>query len=200
LKGEGKFFSFGFDVPELLGYSRDEFERFLHKFTDLYHYLFFYPKPTIAAINGHAIAGGCMLATACDFRSMVSGKAKISLNEISFGATVTAGAVEMLEYCVGKREAQTILFSGAMYTAEKAHEVGLIDRIAEDSELMEVSKGMAQDCIDNDLVAFASIKRLIKGPVAARMRQREADSIQEFMDIWYSESTWKNLQSILIHA
>jgi len=200
LKGEGKFFLFGFDIPEFLAYSRDEFERFLRKFTDLYHYIFLYPKPTIAVINGHAIAGGCMLATACDVRLMVSGKAKISLNEISFGASVTAGAVEMLKYCVGQRDAQTILFSGAMYNAEEAHEMGLIDQITESGKLMEVSKSVAQDFLNTDLVAFAIIKRLIKGPVAGRMEQREPDSIKEFVDIWYSESTWKNLQSILIHA
>ena len=200
IKGEGKFFSFGFDVPEFLAHSRDEFERFLRKFTDLYYYIFLYPKPTIALINGHAIAGGCMLATACDFRLMVSGKAKISLNEITFGASVTAGAVEMLKYCVGQRIAQTILFSGAMYTAEQAHELGLIDRIADDGELMEITNTVVQDYIDTDLVAFASIKKWLKGPVAESMQQREADSIKEFADIWYSESTWKNLQSILIHA
>lgn len=200
LKGEGKFFSFGFDVPEFLAYSRDEFERFLRKFTDLYHYIFLYPKPTIAVINGHAIAGGCMLATACDFRLMAAGKAKISLNEISFGASVTAGAVEMLKYCVGQRDAQTILFSGATYNAEEAHEMGLIDQITEGGKLMEVSKSVAQDYINTDLVAFTSIKRLIKGPVAERMQKREPDSIKEFVDIWYSESTWKNLQSIVIHA
>ena len=199
LKGEGKFFSFGFDVPELLAYPRDEFVEFLRKFTDLYLYLFLYPKPTIAVINGHAIAGGCMLATACDFRLMVSGKARISLNEISFGASVTAGAVEMLEYCVGHREAQSILFSGAMYSAEEAYELGLIDRIAEDGELVEISKAVAQYFINTDLVAFASIKRLIKGPSAERMHEREPDSIHEFVEIWYSESTRKNLESILIH-
>lgn len=200
LKGEGKFFSFGFDVPEFLTYSRDEFERFLRKFTDLYQYIFLFPKPTIAVINGHAIAGGCMLATACDQRLMVSGRAKISLNEISFGASVTAGAVEMLKYCVGQKDAQAILFSGAMYAAEEAFEKGLIDRIAQDDELIEMSQAMAQDYIDTDLVAFASIKRLLKGPVAERMQQREAESIKEFVDIWYSESTWTNLQSILIHS
>lgn len=199
LKGEGKFFSFGFDVPELLAYPRDEFEEFLRKFTDLYRYLFLYPKPTIAVINGHAIAGGCMLTTACDFRLMVSGKARISLNEISFGASVTAGAVEMLEYCVGQREAQSILFSAAMYSAEEAYELGLIDRIAEAGELDEISEAVAQYFINTDSVAFASIKGLIKGPTAERIQDREPDSIREFVDIWYSKSTWKNLQEILIH-
>jgi 3,2-trans-enoyl-CoA isomerase len=200
LKGKGKFFSFGFDVPEFLAYSRDEFERFLRKFTDLYHYIFLYPKPTVAVINGHAIAGGCMLASACDFRLMASGKARISLNEISFGASVTAGAVEMLTYCIGHRKAQEVLFSGAMFTPEEANQLGLIDQVTEDAELLEVSKAVAQDYIDTDLVAFASIKRWLKGPVAERMQQREPDSITEFVDIWYSENTRKNLQSILIHT
>ncbi len=182
----------------LLGYSRDDFERFLQKFTDLYHYIFIFPKPTVAVINGHAIAGGCMLATACDVRLMVSGRAKISLNEITFGATVTAGAVEMLKYCVGQRHAQTILFSGAMYSAEEAHEMGLIDQVTESDKLTEVSKSVAQGYLKSDLVAFTSIKRLMKGRVAERMQQRELESMNEFMDIWYSESTWENLQSILI--
>ncbi|HEY44064.1 MAG TPA: enoyl-CoA hydratase/isomerase family protein [Anaerolineae bacterium] len=198
LTGKGKFFSFGFDVPEFLAYSRDEFERFLRKFTDLYRYLFLYPKPTVAALNGHTIAGGCMIATACDHRLMVSGKAKISLNEISFGASVTAGAVEMLTYCIGHRKAQDVLFSGAMFTPEEACQIGLIDQIIEEDKLLEASKLIAQDYINKDLVAFASIKKWLKGPAVERMQQREADSIKEFARIWYSENTWKNLQAIVI--
>jgi enoyl-CoA hydratase/carnithine racemase len=95
LTGRGKFFSFGFDVPDLLSYSKDDFISYLTKFTDLYTYLFMFPKPVVAALNGHTIAGGCMLATACDCRLMVSENAKIALNEITFGASVVAGSVEM---------------------------------------------------------------------------------------------------------
>ena len=68
LTGDGAFFSFGFDIPEFLGYSRESFAKFLQRFTALYSYLFTYPKPIVAALNGHAIAGGCMLALACDYR------------------------------------------------------------------------------------------------------------------------------------
>lgn len=57
LTGKGSFFSFGFDIPEFLSYSKDDFTRYLTKFTDLYTYLFLFPKP-VAALNGHAIAGG----------------------------------------------------------------------------------------------------------------------------------------------
>ena len=95
--GSGKFFSFGFDVPEFLSYPKYDFVRYLGKFTNLYTYVFNFPKPVVAALNGHTIAGGCMLATACDLRLMVTGKARISLNEITFGAPVPAGSLEMLK-------------------------------------------------------------------------------------------------------
>src|SRR6185503_3992101 len=67
LTGFGKFFSFGFDIPEFLSFSKEQFVAYLKNFTNLYTYLFLYPKPVVAALNGHAIAAGCMLALACDY-------------------------------------------------------------------------------------------------------------------------------------
>ena len=64
LTGSGKFFSFGFDIPEFLSFTKDRFAHYLTSFTGLYTYLFLYPKPVVAALNGHTIAGGCMLALA----------------------------------------------------------------------------------------------------------------------------------------
>ena len=79
LTGTGKFFSFGFDIPEFLSYSRERFTEFLVSFTGLYTDLFLFPKPVIAALNGHTVAGGCMLATACDYRIMVDGRGRTSV-------------------------------------------------------------------------------------------------------------------------
>jgi len=105
LTGKNRFFSFGFDVPQFLFYSKEAFTNFLIKFTDLYTYMFMYPKPIVAALNGHTIAGGCMLSLACDARIMVSGKARISLNEIDFGSSIFAGIAEMLRFWVGGKNA-----------------------------------------------------------------------------------------------
>lgn len=198
LTGTGKFFSFGLDVPELYVYSEKDFAGFLRKFTDLYTYVFMFPKPVIAAINGHAIAGGCMLASACDCRIMVTGKAKISLNEITFGSSVFAGSVEMLRFIAGSKNAEEILKTGMMYSAEQAKNLDLIDRVVSEDELMSEAVAIAEEFSAKDGPAFASIKKLLRGPVVAEMKKREADSIDEFNEIWYSASTRRQLQNIQI--
>ena len=198
--GTGKFFSFGFDIPGFLSYSKDEFIRYLTKFTGLYTRIFLYPKPVVAALNGHTIAGGCMLALACDHRVMASGKARISLNEITFGSSVFAGSVEMLRWLVGERSAESILLTGGMYSAEEARHLGLVDEVADDIHLLERAGKAADDLARNDPAAFKSIKWLLRKPIAEKMTAGEESSILEFVDIWYSEQTWKKLQEIKIHS
>jgi enoyl-CoA hydratase/carnithine racemase len=199
LTGNGKFFSFGFDIPQFLPYSREQFSDYLVKFTDLYTYMFLYPKPVVAALNGHAIAGGCMLTLAGDRRVMVSGKARISLNEISFGSSVFAGSTEMLRFCVGGRNATQILYSGAMYSAEEAQDLGLIDRVTIGEDLTREATELATEMSAKPAPAFAGMKLLLRGPVAEEMKRKEARSIKEFLDIWYSDATRENLKNIKIY-
>jgi 3,2-trans-enoyl-CoA isomerase len=200
LTGKGSFFSFGFDIPEFLTYSKDAFVKFLIKFTNLYSYLFLYPKPVVAALNGHTMAGGCMLASTCDYRVMASGKAKISLNEITFGSSVLAGSVEMLKFCVGSKTAASILYKGAMYSAPEALEAGLIDQVASEEFLATEAEKIAKSLAGREGPAFRSIKGLLRKPVAEEMKKRERDSVLEFVDIWYSEKTWENLKGIKIRT
>lgn len=198
--GEGKFFTFGFDIPEFLGYSKEAFVRYLTKFTGLYRDIFLYPKPVIAALNGHTIAGGCMLAIACDWRIMVQGGAKISLNEINFGSSVFAGSVEIMKLWLGQRKAENALLSGAMYSPEEALELGLIDQIVSKDDLDSQARKKALEYAAQDSAAFMSIKKLLRKPAAEEMMKRERESILEFVDIWYSEKTWKNLKEKVIRS
>jgi len=199
LTGEGRFFSFGFDVPTFLSFDKTSFRMFLVKFTSLYGHLFSFSKPIIAAINGHAIAGGCMLALACDRRIMAAERSTISLNEITFGASVFAGSVEMLRYAVGHRKGAQILYSGAMYTPDEAMSLEIVDEVVDGGILLTRARQVALEMAEKNSAAFASIKELLRGPVADKMRNREEESIDEFMDIWYSELTWAKLQLITIN-
>ena len=198
LTGQGSFFSFGLDVPELYDYTKDDFVDYLGKFTDLCTLIFTFPKPVVAAVNGHAIAGGCMLTTVCDYRIMSSGKAKISLNEVTFGSMVFAGSVETLKCCVGHRVAETMLFGGCMYSAEQAHELGLVDRVASPDELMPTAQEVASGYAANDLHAFTALKKLVRGPIADEMRKRDPQGNRDFADLWYTPQTRENLKRIQI--
>ncbi len=199
ITGSGKFFSFGFDIPEFLSFTRAQFTNYLLNFTELYTYLFRYPKPVVAALNGHTIAGGCMLALACDHRLMVTGKARIALNEIGFGSSVLAGSTEMLRFWMGNSNATQVLYSGALYSAEDALNLGLIHQVVSESELMESARRSAVELGSKHLPAFAGVKNLLRGPIVEEMHRREKQSIEEFVQIWYSETTWANLQNIRIY-
>ena len=198
MTGQDRFFSFGFDIPEFISYSKDAFTEFVIGFTRLYSYLFLYPKPVVAALNGHTIAGGCMLALACDVRLMVSGKSKISLNEIGFGSSVFAGATEILVFHVGGKNATDILYYGNMHHAEDAKKMNLIDSVVSEERLTEESVEAARALGDKYLPAFRSVKKFLREPVADRYRPRELESIKEFVENWYSDPTWENLKKIQI--
>jgi enoyl-CoA hydratase/carnithine racemase len=159
-----------------------------------------YPKPVIASLNGHAIAGGCMLAIACDYRIMVSGKARISLNEINFGSSLFAGSVDLLKMWVGQRPAEIAAYTGAMYSAEEALKIGLIDAVCTETDLEQETERVARQFGEKDPAAFASIKKLLRGRLDEEIKSRERQSILDFVDIWYSERTWKNLQDKVIHS
>lgn len=198
LTGTGKFFSFGFDIPEFLAYSKEEFTAYLCEFTALYREMFSHPKPLVAAINGHAVAGGCMLAAACDERLMVEGRAKVGLNEIGFGSSVFAGSARMLAHWVGERRAQEILYGGLLYTAREALEFGLVDAVADDAGLPAAAQRRAARLAEKDPCAFRAIKALLRRPAVEEMIAREAESIRDFADVWYSKTTWSRLQAITI--
>ena len=115
-----------------------------------------------------SLADACLRPLACDFRIMVAGKANISLNEITFGSSVFAGSVAMLKFLVGGRDAQAILYNGAMYSAQAASQLGMIDQISSDEKLVEEARKVARCFADKDEAAFRSMKGLFRAQVAGR--------------------------------
>jgi Delta3-Delta2-enoyl-CoA isomerase len=198
LTGAGKFFSFGFDIPEFLTFTPDAFTKYLQTFTDFYRYVFAFPKPVIAAINGHAVAGGCMVALACDYRVMSAGRATIGLNEISFGSSVFAGSVEMLRFWTGSAAASQILFGGSLYPATDALALGLVDEVVAADAVVPTARSRALTRVAAKQPAYGEIKQLLRAPVLEAIARCEAASIDRFVKIWYSPATWRELENITI--
>ncbi len=198
LSGEGSFFSFGLDVPEFYSYSKEEFLGFMFRFSSLLKALFLFPKPVVGALNGHAIAGGCMLAMTCDYRLMVSEKAKISLNELTFGSTLFSTGVEMLRFLIGDNKASRIVYSGSMYSPEDALQLGLIDELVPIENFRSSALKIAKDFSGKGSIAFHSLKLLLRRQTANEIERSERDSIAEFVDIWYSDNARNYLKNIKI--
>jgi enoyl-CoA hydratase/carnithine racemase len=200
LTGRGGFFSFGFDVPWFMDYHKEAFHRFVISFSELIQHIFVFPKPVVAALNGHTVAGGCVLAIACDRRVMVTGKAKIALNELTLGASVFTSIAEILKYTVGPRMAQHILYTGKMYSAEEASALGLVDKAVSAEDLVGAALEAARELAGWDMFAFGSVKRLLRKETLERIQHHEKGSISDFVDIWYSPDTREKLKKIEIRS
>ncbi len=196
LTGREKFFSFGFDVPELLTLSREDLVRFFTKHTALLARLFMFDRPIVAAINGHATAGGCMLITPCDYRIIASGKARVGLNEINLGVAVFGGSAEMLRYCVGNRNAERILNEGTLYTVDQARELGLVDQVVEPEELTTTATAKAKELGNKPKAAYRAIRKLTRGAIAERITESEQTALDMFVEVWFTPEAQEILRSL----
>lgn len=182
-----KFFSIGFDLPRLYGLAAVDFEIFYRRFNQACLELFTLSKPTVAAITGHAVAGGCILALCCDQRLIADGRKLMGLNEIKLGVPVPYLADCVLRELVGVRAASEIMEIGEFYTAQKALEVGMVDQILPQERVLDESTKRACALGESPMKAFAMIKRNRIEPIEAQVLACLDEKTEGFLDCWYSD-------------
>jgi len=129
--GAGRAFSAGADIDEISGFThRDQFERFIHTFTDTLELIESSPLPFVAAINGAAMGGGLELALACDLR-VVHTTGKLGLPEAKLGVLPGAGGTHRLPRLLPRGIAAEMLMLGRPITGARAHELGLANHVSE---------------------------------------------------------------------
>ena len=137
LTGKKKIFSAGVDLKRLSAGGAEYIRQFLPALHRLYEAAFFHPKPVVAAVNGHAIAGGCVLACCADRRLMARDAGRIGVTEILVGVPFPALAFEVVRFAVPPRYLPEFTLSGATYATDAALRRGWVDEVAEPAELME---------------------------------------------------------------
>ena len=146
LTGAGKVFSAGADLDSIQKLTTNSYEENLddsNKLKTLFKLIYNFPKPVIAIVNGHAIAGGCGLATVCDI-TIVKSSAKLGYTEVKIGF-VAALVMVFLKDLVGEKRAKDLLFSGRLISASYAENIGLITRsISEESFEEDVKSSIAE--------------------------------------------------------
>ena len=157
---EAKAFVAGADVKELR--ERDALsQREASKRPRVYEYVDDLEKPVIAAINGHALGGGCELAQACDVR-IAHERAKLGQPEINLGIMPGGGGTQRLARLVGEGQAMRLVLSGEIIDAEEAREIGLVDEVREDGEFEDRVYELADRMADKSPTALELAKKAVK--------------------------------------
>jgi len=131
-----KYFCNGLDVQWMSTQNPQDLQPFLKTYLVMLHKFFVFPKPLVAAINGHAFAGGIFLALTADWRVMRSDKGWCCMPEIDLGFPLPPGHLAITAYAVGTRLAERICLTGERLTAQQALNMGLIDQAEPDEEVL----------------------------------------------------------------
>jgi len=189
LTGQGRIFSAGVDLKRLSEGGPEYIGQFLPALHRLYDAAFFHPKPVIAAINGHAIAGGAVLACCADRRVMARNSGRIGVTEILVGVPFPALAFEIVRLAVPPRYLPEFALTGATYETDAAQQRGWIDEVAEPDDLLEDALAVAQELAVLSPPAFAQTKKQIRQPVSERL-QRSGDATDKAVtEIWTAPAT-----------
>lgn len=192
-----KFFAIGFDIPELIELSQRDFEVFYRSYNRLCLDLYSFPKPTIAALTGHAIAGGCILALCCDYRIIVDGRKLMGLNEIKLGVPVPYPGDCILRQIVGPRIAQEITYTGDFYPSEELLQMGMVDKVLPLKQVLSESIEKAKFLGSLPQEAFTIIKRNRIEIVEAQILKYLAEKEQSFLKHWFSDEARKRLKEAI---
>ncbi len=189
LTGSGKFFSAGLDLTGLPS-DRPGMSRFLGDFEDLLARLFLFPTPTVAAVNGHAVAGGAILAAACDFRLGAEGDYRVGVSEVSLGVVFPAIAFEILRAAIPATRTSGVLLRGALTGPEEAVQNGFLHELAPPEELLPHARTLAGELGALPRGAYEHTKLELRNPYAGRAAGSRDEKREGFLETWFSpEST-----------
>ena len=189
LTGQGKIFSAGVDLKRISEGGADYVRKFLPSLHRLYEAAFFHPKPIISAINGHAIAGGCVLALCADRRVMANDGGRIGVTELLVGVPFPALAFEIMCQMTSVYFFAETILSGATFPAEQAAHRGWINEAVEPARLMEQAMVAAQSLAALSPAAFTQTKQQIRAPVIERLALSGDVTDQAVMEIWTAPET-----------
>ncbi len=198
LSGGPKVFSAGLDVPYLLslGDDRAALTAAWESFFDAARALAAFPSPVVAAIAGHAPAGGCVLALCCDYRVMASGPFRIGLNETQVGLVAPEGIQHLLGRVVGPHRAERLLVAGELVEAERAHAIGLVDELTDIDEVSIRARVWLEGLLQLPRQPVLQTRAIARAGVIAALAP-ERIQLDRFIDAWSAPDTQAGLRALI---
>lgn len=196
LTGAGETFSAGLNLKELMTLDAAGMETFLRNLQGLCAALAFYPGPTVAAINGHAIAGGAILALLCDYRVCThSESARIGLNEVALGLQFPPALLDVVRRRLPPQHLATILLSAQLFAPTDALRLGLVDELAFD--VADVARSRLALLAGHPRSAYVAAKRALYGSALIVAPEQEARFIQDVLPVWSGDALKARIAALL---
>jgi enoyl-CoA hydratase len=192
-----KFFSGGFDVTEVFQYDRAAMTSFFGAFMNLYETLFHLPKPVVGALSGHAVAGGAVLALACDVRVMAEGPFRFALNEVNLGIVLPPGIIRMAVDAVGPRHARQLFLGGETLAPSRALEIGLVSELAEPDQVLDRAIARARALAAKPAGAFGLIKQTLIEVSGHAPAGSDRQQLSRFIDHWFTAESSERRQALI---
>jgi enoyl-CoA hydratase len=194
ITGAGNTFSAGLALPELIDFDRAQMSAHIELFERVMRRILTEPRATVAAINGHAFAGGCVIALQCDARVMAGGDAKIGLNEIQLGIGIPALVAEPLRHRVPASSLSAIALAGRLFHPEQARSLGLVDEVVAPDRLEARAIELAAE-MGRAPLAYMQIKHAMLRPVLEAIDRVAHAEREAWLDTWFSAHAQKLLRA-----
>ncbi|WP_242112123.1 enoyl-CoA hydratase/isomerase family protein [Luteimonas aquatica] len=197
LAGGPKVFSAGLDVPYLLSLDdRAALKAAWESFFVAARALSECPIPVVAAIAGHAPAGGCVLALCCDYRVMAHGPFQIGLNETRVGLAAPEGIQQLMRRVVGAYRAERLLVAGEMVSSERALALGLVDELAEPEQVPPRARAWLEALLQLPRAPMLQTRAFARADLVAALKP-ERIHLDMFIDAWNDPDTQAGLRALV---
>jgi enoyl-CoA hydratase len=197
LTGTGSAFSAGVDLFRITREGAPYVQRFLPLLGRLVRALFTFARPVVAAVNGHAIAGGCIIALACDVRLMAQGNGKIGLPELLVGVPFPAVALEVVRFALPPNTAQLMVTTGRTLEPQEALAAGVIDELLAPGDLLPRAQEIARHLASIPAPVYRMTKQSLRAAAVERIDRADKSIEQAVLDVWSAGETHAHIGEYL---
>ncbi len=187
ITGSGKCFSAGLDLKIVPYYSPSEQRQMVEDLNDIVLKLYGFPIPTVAAVNGHAIAGGFILALSCDYRIGPTSECKIGVTESRVGIPFPISTIEVLRAELSPSVARKMTLVGRNLSSYEAFENGILDELQQPENILSRAKEVAMDLGAMPRSAYVQIKHQLRGNTIRRIQQVLDEGGDPLLKMWIKD-------------
>lgn len=202
ITGDGRSFSAGLALPQLIDLDRATMRAFMADFNVAMLRVFALPMPVVAAIDGHAIAGGCVLASQCDVRIAADRPLKIGVNEVQLGIGLPSVVIETMRLFLPASSLVPVALAGGLFEPREALALGLVDEVVAPEQLLTRACERARELAAVPKAAYAQVKLAWRKPALEAIERHDAALAEQWLDTWFSAEAQARLRAIVdrLHA